>query len=322
MALLKYWQAINKALEEELERDERVFIIGIDVGDPGGPFLTSRGLKKKFGAERVRDTPITEAGFVGLAIGAAAAGGRPVVDLMFSNFSYLAMSQLINEAAKIPLISNAQIKLPITVRILEGGGHFGSGAQHSDVVHGIFCNIPGLVVVCASTPYDAKGLLKAAIRDDRPVIFCEHLALYRDVGEVPDEDYVLPLGKAEIVRKGRDVTVIATQLMLKYSLEVSEKLSKEGIEVEIVNPRTLNPLDIETIASSVKKTGRVVIVDETPTSYGTQAGMLAKIMEHCFYDIENFKIVGSLDLPIPSGRVGREVLPSKEAIEKAIRSVL
>jgi pyruvate dehydrogenase E1 component beta subunit len=321
MTILNYRQAINKALEEELERDEKVFIIGVDVGEPGGPFLATKDLKKKFG-DRVRDAPINEAGFVGLAIGVAAAGGRPVVEIMFSNFSYLAMDQLINQAAKLPLISNAQIKLPITIRILEGAGHFGAGPQHSDFVHGIFCSIPGLVVVCASTPYDAKGLLKAAIRDDRPVIFCEHLALYRDKGEVPDEDYVLPLGKAEIVRKGEDITVIATQLMLKYSLEIAEKLSKEGIEVEIINPRTLNPLDIETIASSVKKTGRVVIVDETPVSYNTQAGILAKIMEYCFYDLEAFKIVGSLDLPIPSGKLGLEVLPSKETIEKAIRSIL
>lgn len=320
MQEINYRRAIVQALDEELERDGEAFIMGIDIGDPQGPFLATKGLKEKYG-ERVRDTPINENAFTGAALGAASLGARAIVEIQFSNFMFVAMDQIANHIAKYPYVSYGQIELPLTIRTIEGGGHMGAGPQHSDVLHGICCSIPGLKVVCGSTPYDVKGLLKSAIRDDGPVMFFEHISLYQDEGEIPEDDYTVPLGEAKVEREGEDITVISTQLMLKESLKVAEELSEEGVEVEIINPRTLKPLDVEKISESVDKTNNLLIVDESPAKYGTQSGIMAEVVKESFYSLESIEILGAGNVPIPTGPLAKEILPTPEDIKKRIRKM-
>ncbi len=323
MRKIKYVEAIREALAEEMRRDERVFILGEDVGVFGGIFKTTLELIDEFGEERVIDTPISEAGFIGASLGAAITGMRPVAELMFCDFCTVAMDQIVNQIAKIHYMFGGQTKVPIVIRTNIGSGR-SSAAQHSQSLQAWFMHVPGLKVVLPSTPYDAKGLLKTAIRDDNPVIFLEHKFLYQTVGEVPEEDYTVPFGVADVKREGKDLTIVATSKMVVESLKVAEKFAKEGIEIEVVDPRTLVPLDKKTILKSVKKTGRVVIVDEGCKTAGVGAELSAMIMEEGFDYLDTPVVrVASLDVPVPfSPPLEKAQMPMLEDIEKAVRSLL
>ena len=305
MGELRYIRAITEALREEMSRDERVFVIGEDVGLSGGAFSATRGLLEEFGEKRVRDTPISESAIVGLAVGAAAAGLRPVVEIMFMDFMTLCMDQVINQMAKISYMFGGQSKVPIVIRTPCGAG-LNAGPQHSQCLEALFAHIPGLRVVMPSTPYDVKGLLKSSIRDDSPVIFVENKALHAISGEVPDGEYTIPLGKGEIKREGKDVTVVATSRMVHQSLVAAEELEQEGIHIEVIDPRTINPLDKGIILTSVEKTSRLVIVHEAVKAFGIGAEISAMVCE------EN---IDSLDAPII--RVGAPFTPIPFSVENA-----
>ena len=258
---LQYRQALNEALHEEMERDPTVCMIGEDIGSYGGPFKITEGLYERFGDKRVRDAPISEAGFSGLAVGAAMTGLRPVVEVLYVDFVTLAMDQIVNQAAKARYMFGGKARVPLVIRA-QGGGGRGNAAQHSQSLEMWFVHVPGLVVIQPSTPYDAKGLLKSAVRDDNPVVFLEHKLLYNTTGPVPDDEYLVPIGLADIKRVGDDVTIVATSRMVLFALNAAEELAKQGIEAEVIDPRTLKPLDSETITHSVQKTGRLVVVNE------------------------------------------------------------
>jgi pyruvate dehydrogenase E1 component beta subunit len=280
---LSYQEAIREALREEMLRDERVFLLGEDIGKHGGAFGVTRTLFDQFGPERVRNTPISENTIAGAAAGAALVGMRPVAELMFVDFSGLAMDQICNQAAKLRLMTGGQCSVPMVVRMPQGGGAGKStAAQHSQSLEVWYAHIPGLKVVHPSTPYDAKGLMKAAIRDDNPVIFLEHKFLYAFRGLVPEEDYVLPLSKCDIKREGTDVTVVASGYMVWHSMMAARILADEGISVEVIDVRTISPLDEETIGESVRKTGRAVVVAEACRSYGATGEWGMVVMEQAF----------------------------------------
>ncbi len=320
---LTFGEAVCEALSEEMRRDDRVFMMGEDVGSAGGVFKIFEGLMEEFGPERVRDTPISEAGFTGLGVGAALTGTRPVVDIMFGDFVALAMDQIVNQAAKIRYMSGGQAVVPLTVHITMGAGR-SSAAQHSQSLHAWFAHIPGLKVVIPSTPYDAKGLLKTAIRDDSPVMVFEDKMMYRLEGPVPEEGYTIPFGQAEIKREGEDVTFVATSSMVHVALNAAEQLAQEGISAEVVDPRTLVPLDRETLIASASKTGRVVIVDEGYQSYGITAELAAVISEGAF-DYLDAPIVrlGATDVPVPfSPALEFETIPNEEKVTAAVRKIL
>ena len=258
---LSYRDALNEALHEEMARDPAVCFLGEDVGRYGGVLQVSRGLYDRFGPKRVRDTPISEAGFTGIAVGAAMTGLRPVVEVMYIDFGALAMDQIVNQAAKARYMFGGKARVPLVMRT-QGGGGRGNAAQHSQSLEMWYVHTPGLIVVQPSTPYDAKGLLKSAIRDDNPVIFIEHKLLYNTTGPVPDDEYLIPLGLADIKRAGKDVTIVATSRMVLFALEAAEKLAADGIDAEVIDPRSLKPLDLPAIVRSVEKTGRLVVVNE------------------------------------------------------------
>lgn len=286
---ITYVDAINEALREELIRDERVFLLGEDIQDPWmGTYKATKGLSTDFGVERIRNTPISEGAIVGAALGAALTGLRPVAEIMYVDFMTLAMDQTINQAAKIRYMSGGQVKVPLVIRT-QGGAGRSLGAQHSNSLEAWFVHTPGLYVVMPSTPYDAKGLMKAAIRDDNPVIFIEHKMLYTVKGEIPEEEYVIPFGKADIKRKGKDVTVIVTSRMVQRALDAANELSQDGIEAEVIDPRTLVPLDEECILNSVTRTSRLVIVHEAVERCGWGAEIAAIVAE---------KAIGYLDAPV------------------------
>lgn len=315
-------EALRESMAEEMRRDPAVFVMGEDVGIHGGIFTVTKGLMDEFGEERVRDTPISEAGFVGAGLGAALVGGRPVVELMFGDFTAVAMDQIVNQVAKARYMSGGKARVPLVIRITIGA-RGSTAAQHSQSPHAWFLHTPGLYVVAPATPADCKGLLKSAIRDDNPVIFCEHKKLYFVSGEVPDGDYTLPLGKAEVVRSGRDVTIVAISLMLHKSLAAAERLAGEGIECEVIDPRTLVPMDWKTIFASVRKTGKVVIVDEGHLTGGVAAEMAARISRECFDWLDApVERVCARDVPIPfSPSLEDFVIPQEEDIIQAIRQV-
>jgi len=317
MSKTTYIEALKAALREEMRRDKNVFIIGEDVTRYG--FGVNRGLVDEFGSDRVRNTPISEAAIIGSAVGAALRGMRPVVEVMFVDFIMIGMDQIVNQAAKMSYLSNGELSVPMVIRTPEGTEWFGGGAQHSQTLHSMFMNIPGLKLVIPSDPYDAKGLLKSAIRDDNPVIFFEHKQLYTQKGEVPEEEYTIPLGKAVIKKEGKDLTLVATSWMVKHSLEVAEDL-KGKISIEVIDPRTLVPLDKETIINSVKKTGRLLVVDESPVSGGMQGEIISVVMQEAFWNMEfPPQRIGSLNTPIPfSSTLEKEVIPTKEKIKKEI----
>jgi pyruvate/2-oxoglutarate/acetoin dehydrogenase E1 component len=315
-------QAINEALAYNLENDERVFLMGEDIGKYGGIFQVTVGLLDRFGPDRVMETPISEAGFVGAGIGAAMTDMRPVVELMFLDVSTCAMDMIVNQMAKIRYMSGGQGKVPMVLRLPMGAGK-GSAGQHSQSFHAFFLHIPGLYVVTPSTPYDAKGLLNTAILDENPVVFVEHKMLYTTKGPVPEDYYTVPFGKADIKRKGRDVTIVATHAMVQRSLSVAEEFAKEGIEIEIVDPRTLRPLDKESILESVKKTGRLIVADEGTVTCGVASEISAWIAEVAIEYLQApiFR-VGSPDTPVPfSPRLEQIYVPDEGDVREAINKM-
>ncbi len=311
-------QAINEALAEELRRDERVFVIGEDVAEAGTPFKVLSGLVEEFGPERVLDSPISEAGITGLGVGAAMTGMRPVVDIMFGDFLTLAMDQLANQAAKVHYMSGGKLNVPLVLRTTLGATRR-SAAQHSQSLQAWVAHVPGLKVVLPSTPYDAKGLLKTAIRDDNPVVFIEDKMDFRIKGEVPAEEYTLPLGVADVKRAGEDVTLVATSSMVRVCLEAAELLQADGISAEVVDPRTLSPLDEDTLVRSAEKTGRAIVVDEGHRRYGITAELASVIAERAFYHLDApVKRLGALDVPVPfSPPLEDETVPTPEAVAAA-----
>ncbi len=321
MRNVTFVRALNEALAEEMERDDSVFLIGEDIADGGGVFGVTAGMLSRFGKERVRQTPLSEAAFVGLAVGAAMAGLRPVAEIMYVDFVTVCMDQIINQAAKLRYMSGGQLTIPLVIRTQQGGGTC-EAAQHSQNLEAVFAHVPGLKVAIPATPYDAKGLLKSALRDDNPVIFLEHKLLYETKGEMPREEYLVPLGQAEVKREGADITVVATSLMVHEALTAAEALAEE-ISVEVVDPRTLVPLDLECIADSVRKTGRLLVVQEACTSGGFGSEIVRRVTEECFDSLKAApKVHGSADVPMPfSPPLEQAVLPREETIIAAIRSV-
>ena len=323
MAVMTYREALNLALREEMQRDDRVFVIGEEVGLYEGAYKVTQGLLKEFGPRRIVDTPIAESGFTGVGIGAAMAGLRPVVEMMTFNFALLALDQIVNSAAKMNYMSGGQFNVPVVIRGPGGPAHQ-LAAQHSQSMEVYFYHVPGLKVVRPSTPMDAKGLLKASIRDDNPVVFIESETLYLVKGEVPeDPDFVIPLGEAVVRREGGDVTVIAYMGMMYRALEAAEELDKEGISVEIVDPRTLRPMDTTTIIASVRKTHRAVVVEAGAGFAGMGSEIAAFITEHAFDDLDAPVVrVHGAEAPMPYARnLEKAKMPSKEKIIDAIRKV-
>jgi len=323
MAIVTYREALNQALREEMRRDPSVFLIGEEVGVYQGAFKVSQGLLDEFGPKRVIDTPISEAGFTGLAIGAAMVGLRPVVEMMTFNFALVAIDQIVNHAAKILYMSGGQYNVPIVIRGPGGPAHQ-LAAQHSQSMESYFYHVPGLKVVRPGTPRDAKGLLKSAIRDEDPVIFIESELLYGDKGEVPEGDYTIPIGVAEVKREGRDATVVAYSRMLRIALEAAEELAREGILVEVVDPRTLRPLDTATIIASVKKTNRAVVVESGAGFAGIGSEIATLISEQAFdyLDAPVERVTGA-NAPMPYAKnLERAKVPSRERVVAAVKKVL
>jgi len=323
MKKVYYNQALNEALMEEMKRDERVFLLGEDIGIYGGVYRVTHKLIDMFGEERVKDTPISEAAMTGIAIGVAIAGMRPIVEIMYMDFIGLVLDQLINQASCLHYISGGQVCVPMVLRTQGGAAPLG-GARHSKSLEVWLTHIPGLKVIMPSNPYDAKGLLKAAIRDNNPVVFIEHKLLYEVRGEIPDEEYIIPIGKADIKKKGKDLTIIATSRMVQEALYAAKDLEKEGINVEVVDPRTLIPLDKETILNSIKKTNRAIVVHEAWKTCGFGAEIVSIIMEEAFdYLDAPVKRVGGIDVPIPySTALASQLIPNKDSIISAVKEVL
>lgn len=296
---ITFGEAIREALAEELRRDERVFIIGEDVAEAGTPFKVLSGLVEEFGPERVIDTPISEPGITGLGVGAAMTGMRPVVDIMFGDFVTLVMDQMVNQAAKVHYMSGGKLHVPMVMRTTMGATRR-SAAQHSQSLHALLSHIPGLKVVIPSTPYDAKGLLKTAIRDDNPVAFFEDKMMYRLKGPVPVEEYTIPFGVADVKRPGSDITIVATSSMVQVAIGAAKLLEEIGISAEVVDPRTTKPLDKQTLIDSAKKTSRAIVVDEGYESYGVTAEIASVIADGAFYYLDApVKRMGAMDVPIP-----------------------
>jgi len=314
-------RALNEAIAEEMARDDAVFVIGEDVADCGGVFSVTAGMMKRFGRERVRQTPISEAAFTGLAVGAAMAGLRPICEIMYVDFATTCMDQILNQAAKLRYMSGGQFSVPLVIRTQQGGGTC-EAAQHSQCLEAIFAHVPGLKVAIPATPYDAKGLLKSAIRDDNPVIFLEHKLLYEEKGDIPREELLVPLGEAEVKRAGSDVTVVAWSLMVGKALAAAEALADE-VSVEVVDPRTLVPLDFGAIAASVRKTGRLVIAQEASVSGGFAGEILRRVCDECFDALAAPpRVVGSASVPMPfSPALQAVVLAGEAEIIAAITSV-
>ncbi|OGA09877.1 MAG: pyruvate dehydrogenase [Betaproteobacteria bacterium RIFCSPHIGHO2_12_FULL_69_13] len=316
-------EAVREALVEEMRRDSRVFICGEDIAEAGTVFKVLGGLVDEFGPERVLDTPISEAGFTGMAVGAAMTGMRPVVDIMFGDFSTLVMDQMVNQAAKVHYMSGGRWKVPMVMRATLGATRR-SGAQHSQSLHAWFCHVPGLKVVLPATPYDAKGLMKTAIRDDNPVVFFEDKMMYRLKGPVPAEEYTIPFGVADVKREGTDVTIVATSSMVQVALGAAKLLEADGISAEVIDPRTLWPLDEKTLVESAKKTSRVIVVDEGYGRYGATAEIASAITEGAFFDLEApVKRIGAMHVPIPfSPPLEDATVPNEQAVVAAAKALL
>ena len=324
MARITMREAISQAIWEEMERDPKVFIMGEEVGVWGGTYAVTKGFYDHFGENRVRDTPIAEAAIIGGAIGAALTGTRPIAELMTINFAFAAMDHIVNEAAKLHYMFGGQFVLPMVIRAVGGGGRQ-LGATHSQTPDAVFAHFPGLKVVAPGTPADAKGLLKAAIRCDDPVLFIEHATLYQTRGEVPEGDYTVPIGKSKVQREGKDLTIVTYSKMLDVSMKAADQLAKEaGIEVEIVDLRTLRPLDMEPVLESFKKTNRAVIVEEGWKSYGVGAEIMSRIYEEAFdYVDAPIKRVAQDEVPLPYNRTLEQMaLPQVEDIVAAVKEVL
>ncbi len=321
--ILTYRQAVAEAMAEEMARDERVFLMGEDVGKHGGAFAASKGLFDEFGPGRVKDTPISESIIVGAGVGAALTGMRPIVEIMYIDFIGMALDSVVNQAAKVKYMFGGHARVPLTIRTAFGAGR-GNAAQHSQSLETWLTLIPGLIVVMPSTPYDAKGLLKSAIRNDNPVVVIENKLLYGESGEVPEDDYLVPIGKAAVRREGNDLTMIATSRMCKFAEGAASKLADEGIQVELIDPRTLKPLDMETISASIAKTHRVVVVNEGHNTGGFSNEISSKIMDKCFYDLDApvFRVAAE-DVPIPYNSIlENEVIPAEKDILAAVHKVM
>jgi pyruvate dehydrogenase E1 component beta subunit len=321
MRELTYVDALNEALREELIRDERVFIAGEDVGVYGGELAVTKDLLQEFGEKRVKDTPISEAAIAGLAVGAAATGLRPCVEIMYVDFMGVCMEQILNQMSKLRYMFGGKIRLPLVLRT-QGGAGFSAAAHHSQSLEALFTHIPGLKVIMPATPYDAKGLLKASIRDDNPVIFIEHKFLTNLKGPVPEDDYTLPLGEAEIKRKGENVTIITWSYMVHVALRASDRLAKEGIETEIIDLRTLKPMDEKTVLASVKKTGKTVILQEACKTSGFGAEVAAIIGDKAFdYLDAPIKRVTAPDTPVPFSPVLEAFfMPNEDDVVQAVKA--
>ncbi len=315
-------QAIREALAEEMRLDPRVFIMGEDVAEAGTPFKVLSGLVEEFGTSRVIDTPISEAGIAGLGVGGAMTGMRPIVDIMFGDFLGLAMDQIVNQAAKVHYMSGGKLKVPLVVRTTLGATRR-TAAQHSQSLHAWVSHIPGLKVVLPSTPYDAKGLLKTAIRDDNPVIFFEDKMMYQLKGQVPEGDYTIPFGVADIKRTGTDVTIVATSSMVQVALEAAEKLATLDISAEVVDPRTMFPLDKDTMIASAKKTSRAIVVDEGYERFGVTAELAAVIAEGAFYYLDApVKRMGAMNVPVPFSPVLEDLtVPTAASVVEVAKTV-
>jgi pyruvate dehydrogenase E1 component beta subunit len=319
---ITYAQAICEAIDEEMARDKNVLILGEDVGVLGGNFKTAMGLQEKYGDLRVKDTPISENSFLGMSLGMALTGLRPIVEIMFSDFLLLAADQLLNQIAKIRYMSGGQVKVPLTVRTTIGAGR-SSAAQHSQSLHAIMCHIPGLKVVIPSSAAEAKGLLKTAIREDNPVVFIEHKMEYNQLYEIPEGEYTIPLGKANVLREGSDITVIATSNLALKAVKAADELAKEGIEIEVIDPRTLIPLDRDTLIASVKKTGKVLIADEGYERCNIAAEIVMDLMPDIFYDLDNPPERLCLpNFPLPfSPALEFPLIPDQQKLYKKIKKI-
>ena len=316
-------EAIREAIAEEMERDRNVFMIGEDIGQFGGALGQTKGLFDRFGDERILDTPISEAAIVGAAVGASMLGMRPIADIMFTDFSTLAMDQIINQAAKARFMSGGKVSVPMVIKMQSGAGR-GKAAQHSQSFEAIYSHIPGLKVVMPSTPYDAKGLFKTAIRDNDPVVYMEHGSLYGIKGQIPEEDYTIPMGAGDIKREGKDISIITYSYMVHKALAAAETLEADGIDAEIVDLRTLRPMDTEIIIDSVKKTHRVVVLHEACVTGGIGGEIVAKIAENVFDYIDApIKRVGIPDVPIPYAKSLEDtIVPTKEKLIACIKAVM
>ncbi len=336
MAVMTIVEALRQAIQEEMRRDPTVFCIGEDIGVKGGwggAFTVTLGLAEEFGHDRIIDTPISELGFTGVAVGAAMAGMRPIADVQYGDFLFLAMDQLVNQAAKMAYMSAGTLKVPMVMRVPVGATR--RGAQHAQSLEAFFTHVPGLKVVAPSTAYDAKGLLKSAVRDDNPVLVFEHKLLYGSkgprkvegaisaAGEVPEEEYLVPIGKGIIRREGRDVTIVGKLLTVYRALGAAEKLAREGIEAEVIDPRTLVPLDKELILESVRKTGRLVIVEEDNLTGGWAGDIAAIVAEEAFFWLDApIKRVSAPDTPVPFAPVMEQFyVPSDERVAQAVKSL-
>lgn len=324
MARMSVREAISQALREEMYRDERVFILGEEIGRWGGTYAVTRGFLDEFGEKRVRDTPIAEGVIVGAGVGAAIAGLRPVAEIMTINFAFLALDQIVNHAAKMHYMFNGQIRVPLVIRTVGGGGRQ-LGATHSQTPDAIFAHFPGLKVVAPGTPADAKGLLKSAIRDDDPVFFIEHATLYQVKGDVPDdEDFLVPIGVSDVKREGDDVTIVSYSKGLQISLEAASALAQDGISAEVIDLRTLRPLDTRPIVESIKKTNRMVVVEEGWRAYGVGAEIATRITELAFdYLDAPIRRVAQAEVPLPyNRRLEQMALPQVSDVVRAVRDVM
>lgn len=323
MREITYVQALNEALREEMRRDPSIILLGEDIAEFGGAFKVTRGLVEEFGRDRVRNTPISESAIVGTALGAALTGTRAVAELMYLDFCGVAWDQIVNQAAKIRFMLGGQAKVPLVIRAQQGSGR-GNAAQHSQSLEAWFVHTPGLLVVQPATPYDAKGLLKTALRQEDPVVFIEHKLLYNTKGPVPVEEYTIPFGVAEIRRRGTDVTVIATGNMLGRTLSAAERLAERGVSCEVIDPRTLFPLDLDTIVDSVKRTSRCVIVHEAVKRCGIGAEIAAQVMERAFdYLDAPVERVAALDIPIPyAPDLEKAAVPQEEDVIRGVERAL
>lgn len=319
MAEITYREAVKQALREELQNDERVLMLGEDIAEFGGTFKVSLGLLEEFGPRRIRNTPLSESAILGAAVGAAATGLRPIAEIMYSDFFAVAMDQVVNQAAKMRFMFGGKLTLPLTIRTTMGGRR-SAAAQHSQCLEAWFMHIPGLKIAMPSNPYDAKGLLKTAVRDPNPTLIFENKMLYNTKGEVPEEAYFVPWGQAHVVREGKDVTVVALSDMVGFALKAAERLALEGVSLEVVDPRTLAPLDIETILRSVRKTGRLVVAHEACVTGGVGAEIASRVAYQAFdYLAAPIERVGAKDSPIPfSPILEREILPDDEDVVEAV----
>ena len=318
-----YLQAIGDALKEEMRRDDKILIFGEDVAEFGNIFGVTRGMLEEFGPQRVRNTSISETAIIGAALGAAVTGLRPVAELMYADFTMVAFSELFHCVPKWRFMNGAEYKMPLVVRCAMGSS-FGAGSEHSNCVESLFMHSPGMTIICPTTPADAKGLLKSAIRSDNPILFCEHKQLYQTKGEVPEGDYTIPIGVADVKREGKDVTVIAVGLMVRRALEAAEMLEKEGISVEVIDPRTLVPFDKETTFNSIRKTHHVVIAEESNKTAGIGAELAAMIQEEMYDELDGpISRVAALDIPMPYNiTLEKHVIPDAAKIAQAVRDQL